>query len=347
MKNKELTKKELRKKRAQTSIETTIMLTISLLILTLFLALSWDQISGNYVLNQQRIGSEALKTLKNEIDDTYFLGVGTTKQVMIYMPDLIDLNKSFIQDNYLVLNVGNTDFVEQSEIEVRGLWPNESGSNLFTINSYEDYVTIYVSLLSFSPTAINITQNQGFEIDFNLNVANFDSISKNYLMEIDFESDDVNISSPLNNQVINFGVSEIKTIEFDIRCDTNSSGNYTGELLFSSDINSSIPINITCVASQSKLTIFPKDKIINTEGQEGIENLLVCNNSITDYEIISTSLNGSIREYIIYSFNGDINAGQCRDLTLNILTHDGGSYSGELSIIANGLKAKSNITIEN
>jgi hypothetical protein len=335
------------KNTAQAAMETIIILAIAMVMLTSFLALSWSQINMNYSIQQQKIGVEALDTLKEEINDAYFLGVGTVRQAQIYMPDLVDLNKSFISQNALVLHIDGTDFVASTQTEVRGLWPNQTGSNLFTITTYDDYVSIYVDLLFFSQRTINRTINQGFEEEFLLSAKNLTAENRDYNFIIDFDHENASVSSSFENQVISFTGGEIKSIDLTLSCDNNSSGSYLGQAIFVSDTNASIPISITCVASQSKLTIFPNNKTIISGGEATSEEFLVCNNSITNYVIENAEVTGSLRNYSTFNFTGSINAGQCKTLNLNILEHPAGNFPGQLIINSGGLTATASITLDN
>jgi len=332
--------------KGQSSIETIILMAVGMLILAAFLSFAWNQIETNTILQNQQKGIYLLDSLKENIKDVYFLGVGTTKEIEIEIPEFTDLEKSFIEDDSLLLNIYGTDFVSNVGINVNGDWPSEIGKQKIILTSFSDYVGIYSKLLFFTPSSLNQTINQGFFKDFNLNATNLLNENKTYFLNIEFDSDFSSVSSNLDNTNIYFSDNETKQIPFLFSCEPDSSGTYYGQVDFISDINVSLPISLTCVANQSKLTIFPDNLSVTVTDEIVEEELLVCNNSAANLIITDTSVDGGIRNFLVYSFNGEIEANRCKILTLNfIVPPEDEQFLGVIAVFAGGLKTSSNLNL--
>ncbi len=332
--------------KGQSSLETIILMTVGMLVLAAFLSFAWNQIETNNIIQSQQKGIYLLDSLKENITSVYFLGVGTTREVEIEIPEFTDLEKSLIENNSLLLNIYGTDFITNLQIDVKGNWPNRIGKHKIILTSFSDYVGVYSKALSFTPSYLSQTINQGFFKDINLNVTNLLNENKIYELDIDFENDFSTVSSTLNETNISFLTNETKQIPFLFNCESNSSGTYYGQVNFISDINVSLPISLTCIASQSKLTIFPNNLTVNMADEEIEEELLVCNNSNVDLTIDNTNLEGLVRNYATYSFVGTIESNRCKILTLNfIVPLEDGEYPGLLTVFAGGLESSSNLNL--
>ncbi len=331
--------------KAQSSIETIIITTIGLLLITLFIAFVWGQIETNNVVQNQQKALQVVNNLKDEIRDVYFLGPGAVKVVRIEIPELTNIENSLISETYLLLNVAGTDIIANTNVNLVGNWPSDVGLHDLVLTTYTDYVTVYVQLLSASPSSINQTLNQGFSKDVNIVFINVLNENKDYNLIINFNNDFSAVSSELNNTVVSFLPNESKNINFSVSCLNNSSGNYFGSIIFESDFNVQIPISINCVASQALLIIFPKEQVINSNGQATLEEFLVCNNSTANIIISNSEIVGSIREYVLFNFSGIIESNSCKSLELNILDHPQGNFQGTLNITASGLLASANISL--
>jgi len=340
------------KSKAQSSIETLIILATGLFILSALTVIVYDQLNSNYYQQQQQIGSNAINTLAKEINDAYFLGPGTVKNVIITMPSMVDYNKSYILGKYLVLNVAGSDLFASTKVNARGIWPNTSGSFVFVITSFDDFVSVSAQPISFSPSQISEALQQDSSMDVNVVVANSSSLNKDYNLVINFAVND------LGEQMVSSSVSQVTfvagaetVVPFSFACSRNSFGPYSGTVVFipldSSDSNISFPVNLVCSSSQTKLSIYPASKLINAFSSDFFtENFLVCNNSTTLFSGSSASVSGQVFSYAFTSFSGDINANSCRTLYLGIIAPlIEGAYSGLLRVDSSGYTAYADLNL--
>ena len=299
------------------------------------------------IQQQHKIGSLALETLKKEINDVYFLGIGSTKEVIVTMPRGIDYTKSYIQDQSLVLNIYNTDFVATTNATVRGLWPNSDGTIVFTLTSHGDFVSISSDLLSFDPVTINPTVNQGSSLQINLKATNIATTTKNYSLRISFSHTLATLTSTSQDTTIEFTDGEQETIPFIASCASSATGSYSGTVTFEGDVNVSLPATITCGKGQSNLVINPSSKNISLAVSEsGTSTFLVCNNTRTNFASSSSSTSSTINSYAFTNFSGAIPASSCKQLSLDINASDtNGNYIGTLNVFAGGLTATADINL--
>ena len=333
--------------RAQASIETLIILAIAMVSLAIFSGIIWNQVSTQYVFEQQQMGSEALRTLTREINDVYFLGPGSVKEVTIKMPDLIDFDRSSISNNTLLLNIGGSDIFSSADVNVVGIWPNTNGSYVFRLVSFGRYVSISSDLLSFSPAQISESISQGSSKDVVITVKNLSPDSASYVLRTNFSSAYASINSAQEGETINFTGSEEKELSFSLSCSSDATGNYSGEVVFAADINAAIPVNINCTSSQSNLTILPQTKTVsfytNTSSNE---TFLVCNNSKADFPYSSISVGGDIQQITSSSFTDSISANSCKQISVRVNSPEfAGTYSGTFSVLSGGLTASTTINV--
>ncbi|MFA5126133.1 MAG: LamG domain-containing protein [archaeon] len=339
------------KNRAQSSVETLIILATGLFILSALTVMVYEQLNSNYYQQQQKIGSNAINTLAKEINDAYFLGPGTVKNVIITMPSMVDYDKSYIEGKYLILNVAGSDLFASTKVNVRGIWPNTSGSFVFVITSFDDFVSVSTQPISFSPSQISEALQQDSSMDVNVVVTNSSASNMDYNLVINFAGNE-------SEQMVSSSVSQISfvagtdtTVPFSLACLRDSFGSYSGSIVFvplsSSDSNISFPVNLVCSSSQTKLSIYPSLKTINSSPNgSSTVNLLVCNNSSTKFSGSSALVSGEISSYAFTSFSGDINANSCRTLYLGILAPSTeGAYSGLLRVDSSGYTAYSDLNL--
>ncbi|MFA5763230.1 MAG: LamG domain-containing protein [archaeon] len=340
------TKKRFYKKnvKAQAAIETMMILAIAMIGLTIFVGIVWTQINDQFIFQQQQIGSEAIRTLANEVDDAYFLGFGSTKEVIIVLPDLIDFEKSVMENRTFILNVNGTDLIASTKVDIRGEWPDNSGTYVFTLTSFGDFVAVSVNLLSFDPTQINESLNQGTTKEVTLDITNIQPNSKNYNFSIDFSNLNVSITS-VEEGLISFNANDVNSIDLVITCELNSAGKYYGALVFEGDVNVTYPVNINCLSGQTKLVMLPRDLNVSlASGATTTEKFLLCNNSIIDLTNISAQVTGAIKSNAFARAPSSITANTCSDLNVffNGLTTDT-NLSGALTVTTSGLSESSSL----
>jgi len=331
----------------QSSVENLILVATALFIITVFVAVVWNQVEMQRLLEQQRIGSNAINLLADEIDDAYFLGSGTIKTVNVIIPAMIDFEDSYISGKTLVLSVGGSDLVASTSVEVRGSWPDSSGAHDFLIRSYGDYVSISSSLVSISPSVINATIQQGKSAYFDVNIFSTDSTELIYLIDINFESSYASVSSTRDDQNILLLPDSVQTIPIVISCSPSASGSFSATLNFISDVNLSVPITFSCLSGQTKLNIMPKSKIINIPiSSSTSDHFIVCNGTPDDILKVRSQISSGINQYVLSSFQKDILAYSCERMDLNIFApSNAGVYSGEVSVYSTGLVSKATLDL--
>lgn len=348
-----LKKNVFRKKgRAQSSLETLLILATALFILTALVSMVYDQLDSGNLQQQQKMGSNVLRTLAKEIDDTYFLGPGTVKNITITIPGMVDYNKSYIEGKGLVLNVGGSDFVASTKIEARGIWPNTSGSYVFQITAYDDYVGVSTQVVSFNPSQVNEVIPQFSSTDVNVSITSSSNSDLNYLINIEFPSSGENLvtlTSSLSSILVPANASAI--VPLTLNCERDSFGSYNGKIVFvpvnSTDFNVSVPIDLVCSSSQTKLGIYPIYKLINSVKLiSSTDSLLVCNGSSGDFSNSVVSFTGEAARYIFSDFNGTITAESCRSLDLIINpVPDANNFSGKIYVYSSGYSAVADLNL--
>ncbi|MBT4191772.1 MAG: hypothetical protein HOE11_00540 [Candidatus Diapherotrites archaeon] len=332
--------------RAQTSIETMIILAITLIMLIILFSIAWEQVTSDYILQQEKIGSRSLELLKNEIHDAYFLGAGTTKEIALTFPENIDYNASSISGNSLRLKVGENDIIITTDVPIRGNWPSSSGQWLIKIVSFGDFVSVSTDLLFFSPTQINRSINQGSSDSQVLTITNLSSSSAAYTFSIDSPSSGLTISSS-DIGVVNFAASDSNTVTVNFNCSTTASGDYNGLLTFASGVDVTYPIFVTCLSAQKRLSLFPEDKnIVTTAGVDVNSTMTVCNNSTINFPSSTTTILGTARDYISSDFTSAISANTCTTLDLVVDTPAQGSYTGTIKVTASGFSDTSDLNLQ-
>ncbi len=336
--------------RAQSSIETLIILAVGLFILTVFMGIIFDQITVQQMVQQQQTALQSMRILANEVDNIYFLGTGSKKEVKIFIPEMVDLSKSIIENKNIIFSIADQNFYVTTKAFVRGAWPNVTGSHIFVIESFGDFVSISTTSLSFSPIQINESLNQNSSRQIELIVSNLQNANSSYNFSIDFSGTE--ISSPQDGNIFNFGSSgseaDSNTIIINLVCSNNSVGNYSATLNFTSSIvNVTYPVNLSCLSGQQRLTIYPSQKSLSLiPNRVYSESFLVCNNSKTNYSNITFSIDGNVRQIAFGSLEKNIPANTCKNLNLNIFSQESGNYNGEIIISGSGIDVIANLIVD-
>jgi hypothetical protein len=332
--------------RGQTAIETMIILAITLIMLIILFSVAWNQVTSDYIIQQEKIGSNTLELLKKEINDVYFLGAGATKDIVLSFPENIDYNASSIGGKTLRLKVGENDVIVTTDVVVRGNWPSSSGQWLIKIVSFGDFVSVSTDLLSFSPTQINRSINQGNSESQIITITNFSSFSAAYTFSIDSPSSGLTISSS-DTGVVNFAALDSGSITVNMSCSNSANGDYNGTLTFDSNVDVTYPIFVTCLSAQKKLALFPEDRnIVASAGTDTTSTMTVCNNSTINFPSSTASILGTARNYVSTSFSSAIPASTCVQLDLNVDTPVQGSYAGTITVTASGFSDTSDLNLQ-
>jgi len=335
--------------RAQSSIETLILVAFGLLLLVVIVQIIFSNVDIYYNQQQQTVGVQSLSLLANEIDDVYFSGVGTTKNIVIEIPGQVDLEKSYIEGKSIVMNINGSEHVRTTRVPVRGVWPNNTGSYVFKLVAYGDFVAISADLLELNPSNIAISINQDSSTNLDINMLNLSSSQASYTFVINFSHANATVTS-LDEGVVSFLANDYNQITLNFSCGRNAVGNYDGNLLFDGVEDVSVPIKLYCVASQSRLSVYPTSKNFSqTELTNANQTLQVCNSSNNNYSSSSSSISGEISAYAFSSFSGDINANSCRTLTLLVnapaTSSDQNIYLGTITVSSAGFTATSDLNL--
>ncbi|HNV01123.1 MAG TPA: LamG domain-containing protein [archaeon] len=332
---------------AQTTIETLIIFSVSLLILTILLGMIFNQLELQRNFEQQKMGEASLKILASEINDAYFLGPGTTKTIIINIPELTNFRKSFIYQNNLLLNVAGTDLLQTTSPIVKGNWPRNSGEYSFKITVFPDFVSLNAEVLDFSPEKIQEKVLQSSQKQVNLVITNNSNEVKNYSFNLTTpNTTKVNITNGYGSNSFSILPLQSIIIPLTLSCAPDSSGTYVSSLNFVSDVSFSYPIILTCESGQEKLSIFPGTKeISNPINIENTEAFLVCNNSSNDF-YINLGLIGDINSVALVEDNIFIEKNSCSQIDLNLFSKNVGLYTGQLKISSSGVSSFSNVNID-
>jgi len=338
--------------RAQTTTEALLVLSIAIFLLVFLLITSYNQIYNNNILEQQKIGSAAVKALAKEVDDAYFLGAGTVKNLYIMMPRLVDYDNSYISGKSIVLRVENTDFVSSTKVDVRGEWPNHSGASVFSIRAFGDYVTLEDQPVFPSPAQVALSVLQGASSDVNILISNTSSSQKDYNFYDEFPSlgsEASLLTSSVNPITIDSNTTTVVPLE--ISCANDAFGGYYGKVVFVpailTDANISIPIKVVCNYASQKLELSPLQKTIYASaGAHSTDSIIVCNNSPLVFNDVEAKLSGAAASYIFTNFFEDVAANLCSTINLSINAPSApGTYAGLIIASSSGYSSTANISL--
>lgn len=334
-------------KRAQSSIETILILAMALFILAALVGMVYDQISLFKVEQDQKIASIAVMSIAKEVNDVYFTGPGTVKNIIVQMPEDIDFSKSSIEGRTLLLNVGGGDIFASTNIDVRGDWPSGAGLYSFSLNAFDDYVSISVVDVSASPSQISEQLNQGESKSFSVTLAN--NSAKDYFYSLSNEfpfapSSGADLTSDLTG-LLKVKTSDSNSVNFLINCESDSFGSYSGKLVFvpldSSDSNITVPINLFCSSAQTKLISYPGSKIFNVKKNSvSFDSIFVCNATSRDFVSSKVSISGGVAPFVITSFSQGISKSSCKEIQFVINAPNlEESYVGYVLIESGGFRS--------
>ncbi|VVB75367.1 Uncharacterised protein [uncultured archaeon] len=339
-------------RRAQTTTEALLVLSMAVFLLIFFLSTAYNQIYNNTVLEQQKIGSAAVKALAKEVDDAYFLGAGTVKNVYIKMPRLVDYEYSYISGKSIVLRVEQNDYISSTKVDVRGTWPDQSGVSVFSIHAYGDFVTLADQPVFFSPAQLNITVLQGASSDINISITNISDSAKDYNFYSEFPSTGSGASlSTTSLNPITIDSNSTSTISLTFSCSSDAFGNYDGKVVFvpsnSTDANISVPIKLACNYAKDRLVLSPIGKTISVSASStATSSILVCNNSSLAFKEVEAHLEGSAAAYIFTNFFEDVSADSCSTIPLSISAPaSAGTYDGNITVSSSGYSSTAAISL--
>lgn len=343
-KNKSIISKKKKSLFGQTTIETLIIFSVSLLIITIILGMVFNQLDMQRDFEQRKLGETSLKILASEINDAYFLGPGTTKTVVVTIPELTNFRKSFIYQNNLVLNVAGTDLSETTSVIVKGNWPVSSGSYSFRITVFSDFVSINGENLNFVPQKIQEKVYQSSEKDVNLIITNNSNFVKNYQLSIiPFQTTKATLTNNFENNSFTIVPQESIIIPLTLSCASDSAGTYVGGLNFTSDTTLSFPIILTCESSQEKLSIFPGNKTIEINTNSiSTQTFSVCNNSSNDL-YVTPNITGTLNQVAVTKELLFVSKNSCTNIDLNLFSTNPGNFLGNLRISAAGFISSTDI----
>jgi len=338
--------------RGQTTTEALLVLSISIFLLIFFLSTIYDQIYNSNILEQQKIGSAAVRALAKEVDDAYFLGAGTVKNVYITLPRLVDYDYSYISGKSIILRVEQTDYISSTKVDVRGAWPDHSGVSVFSIRAFGDFVTLADQPVYFSPAQLNLVVLQGESSDENILITNVSDSQKDYNFYSEFPSAGSGVvlsTTAVNPITVDFNSSEI--VSLNISCDSDAFGNYDGKVVFvpsnSTDANISVPIKLACNYARERLVLSPLEKTIATSvGSDTTSSILVCNNSSLAFNEVEAKIIGNASEYVFTNFFEDVASDSCSTIPLSIYAPSSpGTYAGSIIVSSSGYSSTASLSL--
>ncbi len=336
----------------QTSVETLMIMAIGVFILAALVSMVYEQMNYGYAQQQQNTAELAVRALAKEVDDAYFLGPGTVRSIILPMPEGVDFENSFIDGRAIVLRVSETDHTASTKIDVRGVWPNSTGSFNFVITSFNDFVHVSAAKASFSPASISETVIQSSSKQASVLFSNYSGGEIKYNMAVNFPASGAGafVSSPDEGEV-SLGADENIILGFDISCSADAFGSYSGEVVFEpvlgTETRLSFPVNVFCSSSQKKLGIFPADKNMFAQvSTASSDSMIVCNNSSSDFDSVLVSVSGSISPYVFPEAIGPLPKNSCETIVLNLTPpQSAGAYSGSIIVQSSGLSSSSNAAL--
>ncbi|MCX6803180.1 MAG: hypothetical protein NTY48_01265 [Candidatus Diapherotrites archaeon] len=337
---------------AQSTVETLLVLAIGIFILVSLVAIVYNQIDNGVVLQQQKIGANTIRTLAKEIDDAYYLGPGTVRNISLTLPSSTDLNRSFISGRAIVLNVAGSDLLAGTSVRVVGAWPNTNGSHVFSITVFSDFVAVSTQSLSFSPAFVSKTISQSSSFVAVVVLSNSTSSTASYNIALDFPSSgSETLVSIIGGSSISVLSNNNSNLTFSLSCAANSFGYYDGNVVLSpisgKDANLLIPIRLVCSEAQPKLSLFPAVKPISVSASaRTADSVLACNNTASVFSHSSILVSGEVAKYVYASFSSDINANSCITIPLTISSpSQAGLYNGIIKIYSSGYSASSDVNL--
>lgn len=324
--------------RAQAGIETMLVLAIGIFIVLFLVSMTYEQINSSRENGQQVMAQNAVNTLAREIDDAYFLGPGTVKDVKIQIPTGVDFDNSFISEKSVVLRIAGTDAVASTTAEVEGQWPNTNNSVVFSVVAYEDKVIVSSQELAFNPSKISESLQDGDTKDVTLSIENITENQKEYSLSVTGDTAGSYGSATLSTGSLTIPASSSESINVQLACDPAAFGNYNGRIEVTPQqepyYTTTVPISIFCRSGTRTLISYPREKQITLPtSTTTTQTLTICNTSNTLLTNSNVTYTGNISGQISTSFSGNIGINSCVPLTLNISTGGTpGTYSGSVIV---------------
>ena len=335
--------------KAQASLETLILFAVALVLIGSIAGLAFDQFNLYYAQQQQKIAFDTVNSLAREIDDAYFISPGTVKIVFIDFPESADFENSHISGRELLIRVNGTDVVATTKVDVVGAWARKGGGYNVFLRAMEGVVVISLQSLEFYPSNLSLSIPDGSSEDFNLFITNVGDYSTTYDYSLDLVDSLMDVSSvpDFGEDAITILSGETRGIALTFSCATRSAGQYFGSLVFSEDYNLSMPLNVTCVSGQEKLSIFPSNKVLYAEsGDFNSDSVDVCNNSLNNYSSSNATITGDIAQHVFTSFSGSIQGNSCVRLDLNITASSSPeTFSGTLTVNSGGFSDTTELSL--
>jgi len=131
--------------RAQVTIETLLILSASTLMILLFVVFAWDQMVVSYNVQQVKVGRAAVFRTVGEINDAYYLGIGTKKTFEVIIPEATIFDKSVMSGRTMILNVGGSDIIAEALVDINGEWSRSTGRTTIEIEVENNLVQVRVN----------------------------------------------------------------------------------------------------------------------------------------------------------------------------------------------------------
>lgn len=235
-------------RQGQSSVELLIVFAIGISALLAFFALSQQKIAETRTQLTISEARETVELLAKAADEVYSEGVNSTRKVYVTIPDGVNLSRSSISGNALILSVqvpgGVTDVSARTGEPVFGTWPDLPGAYYLTVTSYEGSVGVGTAVLQLSPTTLYVELQT-------------DSTTKRNITLKNYGQDGISVSGSLFWGEVDVTVENLTAISFplppggemNVTLEINSTfsaiGSYSGTIDFSGGGEEySIPITV-------------------------------------------------------------------------------------------------------
>ncbi|MFH0961954.1 MAG: hypothetical protein V1820_04690 [archaeon] len=226
------------KKKGQSSVELLVVFAIGISALLAFFALSQQKIAETRTQLVLSEAKETVELLSRAADEVYSEGVNSTRKLYVTIPEGVNLSRSSISGNALILSIqvpgGVTDVSARTGEPVFGTWPDLPGAYHLTVTSYEGSVGIGTSVIQVSPTAIYSEMTAFSSEEKNVTLTNFgqDPIPITGTLYWTEDAEEVTVE---NLTAISFTLSsgESRNITLGINSSFSALGSYSGTIDFS------------------------------------------------------------------------------------------------------------------
>ncbi|MBI4399528.1 hypothetical protein HY570_02155 [Candidatus Micrarchaeota archaeon] len=231
-------------KKGQTTVEFLIILVITMTIFTTLVFVVNQQLESQTNIFRSTQAQNTINAIISAAELTYSEGSGSSRAITITIPDGIEPQRTYIDENYvnIALYIGNdiSDINGKSSVKLLGSLPKEAGTYTINVISKEGYVVIGERSLDATPTLLvfqmkkNELQNKSFKLQ------NRGSESFSIILDTKVPSSQISITT--DKSFFTLTPNEDQTVL--VTAESKSSGLHTGYIDAIGNFNESIRIYI-------------------------------------------------------------------------------------------------------